>query len=159
MVKITRTFVFVTASLVIVAILISTVFFADQTHPAGTPPVYSIVNGDFTVDAESYEAFNFTTPTDISQIQVNGDFSVLGANPYGIRVFIWDTVSFTNFQSGHVSQSPLGQAISAYDSGLTTNGTIEASPYPGGMYFLIYQNNSTEPQNVTSQASFWYIQK
>jgi len=159
--KRTRAIVATTISLIIVAILISTLFFANQIHPASTPPLYLIVDGSFTVDADSYKAYNFTTPTEISQCQVSGSFSISGANPSEIRVYIWDNAEFTNWQGGNISQSqsPFGQIISFYDSGLTTNGTIECSPYPGGTYFLIFQNSSTEPQNVTSQTSFWYIAK
>ena len=161
MLKRTRAIVAATVSLIIVAIVISTAFFANQIHPVGTPLSYVIVQGNFTVDANSYKAYNFTTPNEISQCQVSGSFSVSGANPSKIRVYIWDNAEFTNWQSGHISQSqsPFGQIISFYDSGLTTNGTIEATPYPGGTYFLIYQNNSTEPQNITSQATFWYMPK
>ena len=147
-------------SLIIVAVLISTAFFfANQKKPFGTPPLHLIVAGNFTIDSDSYKAYNFTTPTDISNCQVSGSFSVSGANPSEIRVYIWDNAAFTNWQNGQISQSPLGRIVSFYDSGLATKGTIYAKPYPGGTYFLIYQNNSTKPQNITSQATFWYIQK
>jgi hypothetical protein len=159
MLKRTRAIIAAVVSLIIVAILISTAFFANQKTPLGTPPLHLILDGNFTVDANSYKAYNFTTPTDISNCQVSGSFSVSGVNPSDIRVFIWDNAAFTNWQSGHVSQSRLGSIISFYDSGPTTNGTIQATPYPGGTYFLIYQNNSTEPQNITSQATFWYTPK
>ena len=148
-----------TVSVIVVALLITGVFFAIQIHPFGTPLLYLIVDENFTVNPDSYKAYNFTTPTDISKCQVSGSFTVSGANASNIRVYIWDNASFTTWQSGKVSQSPLGRTISFYDSGRTTNGTIEASPYPGGTYFLIYQNNSTEPQNVTSHATFWYTLK
>ena len=152
-----RAIVATTVSLII--ILISIVFFASQIHPVGTPPLHLIVDGTFTIDANSYKAYNFTTPTDISNCQVSGSFSVSGVNSSDIRVFIWDNAAFTSWQSGHVSQSRWGSIISFYDSGLATNGTIQATPYPGGTYFLIYQNNSTEPQSITSQATFWYTTK
>jgi hypothetical protein len=145
--------------LIIVAIVISAAFFASHIHPVGTPLLHLLVQGNFTVDANSYKAYNFTTPNEISQCQVSGSFSVSGANPSKIRVYIWDNAEFTNWQRGHISQfqSPFGQIISFYDSGLASNGIIEATPYPGGTYFLIYHNNSTEPQNITSQATFWYM--
>jgi hypothetical protein len=159
MLKRTRAIVAVTVSLIIVDILISAAFFANQEHPAGTPPLYLVVDGNFTVNADSYKAYNFTTPTDISKCQVRGSFSDTTTNSSGIRVFIWDNAAFTNWQkSGHSLQLGFG-TISFYDSGLSTNGTIAASPYPGGTYFLIYMNNSTEPQNVTSQTDFWYMLK
>ena len=158
MLKRTQAIVATTVSLIIVAVLISAAFFANQIHPLGTPQLHLIVNGNFTVNADSYKAYNFTTPTDISQCQVSGSFSISGLNPNKIRVYIWDNAAFNSWQSGQVSQSPLGRAISFYDSGLSTNGTISASP-PGGTYWLIYTNNSTEPQNVTSEATFWYVLK
>ena len=157
MLKRNRAILATTVSLIIILSLI--VFFASQIHPVGTPPLHLIVDENFTVDSNSYKAYNFTTPTDISNCQVSGSFSVSRSNPSNIRVFIWDNAAFTSWQSGHVSQSRWGSIISFYDSGLTTNGTIQATPYPGGTYFLIYQNNSTEPQNVTSQATFWYTTK
>jgi hypothetical protein len=159
MLKRTRKIVVATGFIIIVAILISIAFFVNQTTPFGTPPFYQIVDGNFTINANSYKAYNFTTPTDISKCQVSGSFNVYGAISGKIRVYIWDNVAFANWQSGQVSQSPLGRVTSFYDSGFTTNGLIDASPYPGGTYFLVFQNNSTEPQNVTSQTHFWYISK
>ncbi len=159
MFKRTQAIVAATASIIIVAILISIAFFSNQTTPVGTPPLYQIVDGNFTIEANSYKTYNFTTPTDISKCQVSGSFNVYGSNASTIRVYIWDNAAFTNWQKGQASQSPLGRTISFYDSGFTTNGSIEASPDPGGTYFLIYQNNSTELQNLTSQVSFYYISK
>jgi hypothetical protein len=147
-----------TISLIIIVILISVAFFVNQEHPMGTPPLNSIVDGSFTVNAGSYKAYNFTIPIDVSQCQVSGSFSVSGENLSKIRVFIWDNAAFINWQSGHVSQSPLGRSISFYDSGLSTDRSIAASP-PSGTYWLIYTNNSTNSQNVISQADFWYTLK
>ena len=109
MLKRTRAIAAATVSLIIVATLISTVFLTNQKTPVGTPPVYLVVNENFTVDANSYKAYSFTTPTDISNCQVSGSFSVSGANPSEIRVFIWDNASFTNWKNGHVSQSQRGE--------------------------------------------------
>jgi hypothetical protein len=125
---------------------------------AETPPIYQIIDANFTVNAGSYKAYNFTTPADISTCQVTGDFSISPTNSSGFRVFIWDNAAFSNWQSGH--SLPLGVGtISFYDSGLSTNGTISASHYPGGTYWLLYLNNSTAPVNVTSLAGFYYIRK
>ena len=154
MLKRIRTIVLVTAALVIVAIIVSSFFSSNQIHPISTPPLYQIVNGNFTVDANSYKAYNFTIPTDFSNCQVSGSFSVYGANSSKIRVFIWDNAAFTNWQkNGQSLQWGFG-TISFYDSTFTTNSTISLSPYPSGTYWLIYTNNSTEPQHVTSEASF-----
>jgi hypothetical protein len=159
MLKRTRAIIATVVSLIIVAILISAAFFVNQKTPLGTPPLQLIVDENFTVDANSYKAYNFTTPTDISNCQVSGSFSVSGANPSDIRVFIWDNAAFTSWQGGHISQPPWGGIISFYYSVPKKNGTIQATPYPGGTYFLIYQNNSTETQNVTSEATFWFTSK
>ena len=125
MFKRTRAIVATVVFLIIVSILVSAAFFANREYPLGTPPLHLIVDGNFTINANSYKAYNFTMPTDISKCQVGGSFSVSGANPGKIGVFIWDNAEFTNWQSGHVSQSPLGRIISVYYSGLTTNGTIK----------------------------------
>jgi hypothetical protein len=59
-------------------------FFANQIHSASTPPRYLIVDGNFTVNADSYKAYNFTTPPEIKQYQVSGASTFLEqtqANP------------------------------------------------------------------------------
>ncbi len=138
MLKRKRVIVISIVSLIIIIVLISTtIFFANQIHPFSTPQTYLIVQGNFTVDANSYKAYNFTTPNKISQCQVSGSFSVSGSKPSKIRVYIWDNAAFINWQNGQISQSPQGRTISFYDSGFATKGTIEkATPYPGGTYFL-----------------------
>jgi hypothetical protein len=154
-----RTQAIVAAAISLLIILIVIAFFASQIHPVGNPLVHIIVDENFTVDTNSYKAYNFTMPAESSNCQVSGSFSVSGATPGEIRVFIWDNAAFTSWQSGHTSPSRWGGIISFYDSGLATNGTINATPYPGGTYYLIYVNNSTETQNVTSQATFWHTPK
>jgi hypothetical protein len=153
----------VRAIFVVIAILIIVVsgvalYPLHANHPIYTPPIYTIVNESFVVNADSYNAYNFTIPADISTCHVTGDFSVSPTNSSGFRVFIWDNAAFSNWQSRH--SLPLGVGtISFYDSGFSTNGTISASPYPGGTYWLLFQNNSTASVNVTSIAGFWYISK
>ena len=129
-----------------------------QTHLAKTPPLYTIINQSFIVNADSYKAYNFTIPADISTCHVTGDFSVSPTNSSGFRVFIWDNAAFSNWQSGHSILLGFG-TISFYDSGYLTSGTISASPYPGGTYWLLFLNNSTASVNVTSFAGFAYISK
>ena len=103
MLKRTRAIVVVTVCLVIVAVLISVAFFDNPIHPVSTPPLHLLVDENFTADADSYKAYNFTTPTDISQCQVSDSFSVSGANPNEIRVYIWTT---PNSQTSKVDISP-----------------------------------------------------
>jgi hypothetical protein len=73
-----------------------------QHHPYGTPPQHLIINGNLTIKTDSYKAFNFTIPMDITQSQVNGDFAVYPTNSSGLRVFIWDNAAFNNWQSGYL---------------------------------------------------------
>ena len=125
----------------------------------GTPPLFNIVDDNFTVNPESYKAYNFTLPPDISSSQVTGTFNVTTNNASDFRVFIWDNAAFTNWKE-HGASLHLGYGvISFYESGWATNGAISSWSYPSGTYWLIYINNSTMPTNVTSQASFYYIPK
>lgn len=153
----------VRAIFVVIAILIIVVsgvalYPYHPTHLAETPPLYMIVEESFIVNAGSYKAYNFTTPADISTCHVTGDFSVFPTNSSGFRVFIWSNAAFSTWQSGHSLLLGVG-TISFYDSGSSTNGTISASPYPGGTYWLLFLNNSNAPVNVTSIAGFWYFSK
>jgi hypothetical protein len=91
MFKRTQAIVAATASIIIVATLISIAFFSNQTTPVGTPPLYQIVDGNFTIEANSYKTYNFTTPTDISKSQVSGSFNVYGSNASTIRVYTGTT--------------------------------------------------------------------
>jgi len=157
-----KTYERVRAILVVIAILIIVVsgvalYPFRPNHPVETPPMYTIVNESFIVKADSYKAYNFTIPSDVSSCQVTGDFSVSPSNSSGFRVSIWDDAAFSNWQSGHSLPIGIG-TISFYDSGFSTNGTIGASP-PGGTYWLLFLNNSTSSVNVTSIAGFWYISK
>jgi hypothetical protein len=145
-------------SLLIIFFFVSIIIYY-QHQPYGTPPRHLIINGNLTIKAYSYKAFNFTIPMDITQCQVNGDFAVYPTNSSGLRVFIWDTAAFNNWQSGHFSldHARPGEVISLYDSGHSNNGTIDI--FPGsGTYFLLFLNNSTETVNVTVEADYWYIQ-
>ncbi len=73
-------------------------------------------------------------------------------------MFIWDNTAFTNWQNGQVSWNPVGRTLSFYDSGFTTDGTIDSAFFSGTYCGLfIYKNNSTLPVNMTSDAYFWYI--
>ena len=104
-----------------------------QQQPNGTPPQHLIINGNLTIKADSYKAFNFTIPMDITQCQVNGDFAVYPTNSSGLRLFIWDNAAFDNWQSGHfaLDNARPGEVISLYDSGHSNNGTINVFPGPG----------------------------
>jgi hypothetical protein len=150
--------IFVVIAILIIVVSGVALYPFHPTHLAETPPLYAIVDESFIVDVGSYKACNFTTPTDISTLHVTGDFSISPTNSSNFQVFIWDNAAFSTWQSALSLSLGVG-TISFYDSGISTNGTISASPYPGGTYWLLFFNNSNALVNVTSIAGFWYFSK
>lgn len=112
----------------------------------GTPPIYQIVTGNMTINANSFKAYNFTVPSGAGSI--SDTFSCNGT----IRVYVMDSENFANWQNKQI-------ALSYYDSGQVTNGKIDNLALPSsGTYFLVYYNNNdTTAKTVTSYASFFYI--
>ncbi|HEX7482291.1 MAG TPA: hypothetical protein VF350_02340 [Candidatus Bathyarchaeia archaeon] len=146
-------------SLVVVVAIITAIFANQSVTPKSTPLLYRIVDASFTVDPGSYKAYNFTMPSDTTYSGVSGTFNVTTPNSSDFRVFIWDNAAFTNWQANGASLHLGFGVISFYDSGWSTNGTINSSSYPGGTYWVIYTNNSTKVVNVTTEVSFYYIPK
>ena len=119
-------------------------------HPVATPAPggYTLINGNITV---SYEYFiQFTVPTSAFEINVSGNFSVIGEGT--IRVLV---VNSTDFVSG------FGLPTN-YDSGQQSAGYINATLAPGATYYLVYANivewgYSQPPKSVETNVdfSFW----
>jgi hypothetical protein len=119
--------------------------------PGGPLPVpggYTLINGNITV---SYEYFiQFTIPSGAFDINVSGNFSVIGEGT--IRVIV---VNSTNFVSG------FGLPTN-YDSGQQTAGYINATLAPGATYYLVYANivqwGYSQPAKIVDtnvEFSFW----
>lgn len=62
----------------------------------------NIVNGLVTVNAGSYEYYQFTVPSGASNIQVSGTFTASGGSGNDIKVYIMDSTNFVNWQNGHM---------------------------------------------------------
>ena len=120
----------------------------------GTPPLYRILNEQITVNAISYNAYNFTLPTEISQATVYGSFAVSNASQSGIKVYLMNSTNFADWLNG---QSP----VSFFPSGgAAVNGTFNVVLASGGEYFLVYDNTSgASLKQVDTDAYFWYTPK
>ncbi len=120
-------------------------------HPVATPAPggYTLINGNITV---SYEYFiQFTIPTSAFDVNVSGNFSVIGEG--AIRVLV---VNSTDFVSG------FGLPTN-YDSGQQSAGYINATLAPGTTYYLVYANivqwGYSQPTKIVDtnvDFSFWH---
>ena len=116
----------------------------DTPAPGG----YTLINGNITV---SYEYFiQFTVPTGAFDVNVSGNFSVIGEGT--IRVIV---VNSTDFVSGFVLPTN-------YDSGQQSAGYINATLAPGATYYLVYANivqwgysQPTKTVDTNVDFSFW----
>jgi hypothetical protein len=119
-------------------------------HPVDTPAPggYTLINGNITV---SYEYFiQFTVPTGAFDINLSGNFSVIGEGT--IRVIV---VNSTDFVSG------FGLPTN-YDSEQQSAGYINATLAPGATYYLVYANfvqlGYSQPTKIVGtnvDFSFW----
>src|SRR3972149_6649673 len=132
----------VTAAIVFVGAL---AVFLNQNNirPFCTPYVGVIVDGNLTVNAGSYEYYNFTVPSGEPNSKVEGTFTVSGSND--IKVYVLDSANFADWQNGR-------EANMYYDSGELSSGNVTAELPSSGTYFLVYDNTfSTTSKNVTTQ--------
>lgn len=87
---------------------------------------YTLINGNINVGYEYY--IQFTVPSGAFDINVSGNFSVVGEGT--IRVVV---VNSTDFVSG------FGLPTN-FDSGQQSAGHISATLAPGATYYLVYAN-------------------
>lgn len=120
-------------------------------HPASTPALggYTLINGNVTVNSEYF--IQFTVPSGAFDVNVFGNFSVIGEGT--IRVIV---VNSTNFVSG------FGLPTN-YDSGQQSTGFINATLAPGATYYLVYVNfiqwGYSQPAKIVDtnvDFSFWF---
>jgi len=108
-----------------------------------------LINGNITVSNEYF--IPFTTPSGAFDINVSGNFSVIGEGT--IRVIV---VNSTNFVSG------FGLPTN-YDSGEQSAGYINVTLAPGATYYLVYVNmvqwGYPQPAKIVEtnvDFSFWF---
>jgi len=134
---------------VIIGILVSVAFFTHGfLHPASTPILQDIVNGNITVNASSYVSYNFTVP---STATVDGTFIVTGDTNSLIKVYVMDGVNFAELQQGQT-------ASMYYNSGEVNAANVTATLPQSGTYYLVYDNTfSSAAKNVTTQIDCYYL--
>jgi hypothetical protein len=146
-----RTFlaVGVGVALLIVAVLVALTFsgflvrlLQGENHPLPTPAITPIVNGNLTVNAASYEYYNFSASA-LVEPAVQGTFNV--SNGENIRVYIMSAANFAEWQNTR-------NANACYNSGEVSSGIISVDLPSTGDYVLVYDNTFSETaKNVTTQ--------
>lgn len=137
----------------IIVILIIFLVYWNATSPKSTPPIVKIIDENITINAGSYNYYNFSVPTEASWAKVEGTFNVSGSSDNTIEVYIMDASDFIDWQSGRNSNKN-------YESGELNNGNITASLTPNITYMLVYDNSRGEtPKNVTTNAYLYYATK
>jgi hypothetical protein len=113
----------------------------------------NIVNGLITVNANSYEYYQFNVPPGATNVQVQGSFTASGGLGNDIAVLIMDSTDFINWQNGH-------QTSAYYSSGQLTTSNFDVSlPSGSGTYYLVYSNTFSiiSQKNVNTQANLGYM--
>jgi hypothetical protein len=142
--------------LVVLALSIATgIYFLGLKNPLSEPVAtpapggYTLINGNITVSNEYF--IPFTIPSGAFDINVSGNFSVIGEGT--IRVIV---VNSTDFVSG------FGLPTN-YDSGQQSAGYINATLAPGATYYLVYANivqwGYSQPTKIVDSNvdfSFWF---
>jgi hypothetical protein len=140
----------VAIALIVIAGLLAAFFIKNSINPVATPVVWDIADGNLTINAGSYECYNFTVPSGASDIKVDGTFAVSGGSGNVIKVYVMSDANFADWQNGR-------NVSMYYNSGEANSGVISATPPSAGTYYLVYDNTfSTISKNVTTQVDFYY---
>jgi hypothetical protein len=143
----------VLAGFILVAVILLAAFYLQKPfNPAPTPVISVIVDGNFTVNSDSYVYYNFTVYSGPTNAKINetvqGTFSVSDGNESTIRVYIMDGANFDNWKNGLESNK-------YYDSGESSAGNVGATLSSTGTYYLVYDNTySSVSKSVTTQVSY-----
>jgi hypothetical protein len=133
----------------VAAIVLAAFVLLNEVHPVSTPIMEILVDGNVTVNSDSYVYYNFTVFSEHVSPTVQGTFTVSGIDQK-IRVYIMDSASVTDWQDTR-------NASAYYDSGESSSGNITAN-LPIGNYALVYDNTfSATSKNVTTQVHSWYL--
>jgi hypothetical protein len=109
------------------------------------------VNGTANVNAGAYLDYQFSIPSNSSNIHVSGMFTVQGSSGNGIIVYIFDSTNFETYQDG-------GDFGGLYQSSQTTTALISSNLDSNGTYYLVLDNTlSTITQTVNIQANVTYL--
>jgi hypothetical protein len=113
----------------------------------------NIANGLITVNPNDYKSYQFSVPSEATNVHVQGNFTASGDSGNDIEVLIVDSTDFINWQNRN-------QASAYYDSGQLTTSSFDV-PLPSGprTYYLVYSNtfSITSQKNVNTQANLSYM--
>ena len=122
-------------------------------NPSSSPITHTIqiVNGTTKVEAGENLNYQFTIPSNASNIHVSGTFIVQGGSGNGIIVYIFDSTNFYNYENGNYFGA-------LYQSSQTTSAPISSNLDSNGTYYLVLDNTfSTLTQIVNVQANVTYF--
>ena len=117
-----------------------------------SPHSTNIVNGMITINAGSYNYYEFTLPQGATNVQLQGNFYAAGGSGNDIDVVVMNPTSFINWKNGHTVNC-------YYSSGQLTTSTFNVNlPSDAGTYYLVYSNTFSlfSQKNVNTQVNLNY---
>jgi hypothetical protein len=129
-------------------------FGAQQTRPfipTTQPRVLTLVDTAFTLNAAQGQHWNFSVPSNATDIHIEGTFTASGGTGNDVEVYLLNDDEFVNWQNHH--------AVSTlYNSGRVTQGTLNAPLTSGGTYHLIFNNKFSlfSPKAVKASVRLHY---
>jgi hypothetical protein len=120
--------------------------------PSTQPRVLPLIDTAFTLNAAQGHYWNFSVPSNATDIRVEGTFNASGGTGNDVEVYLLNDDEFVNWQNHH--------AVSAlYNSGRVTQGTLNAPLPSGGPYHLIFNNKFSlfSPKAVKASIRLHYI--
>jgi hypothetical protein len=117
--------------------------------------LYTVSTGDvsFSLNAGAFHSLKFVVPPHLRAANLKGKFFVVG-NTDGVDAFLVNEVDYGNWQSGYTT-------FRYYDSGSVLKGTLDVPllDWSGGVYYLVFENHSTEktPKSIQANVDLTYI--
>ncbi len=128
-------------------------FFATLSRSSILPQVrtLNIVHGLITVQAGSYNYYEFTIPTTATNAYVAGTFYASGGTGNDITVYVMTQTDFVNWKNGHAFSY-------YYSSGQLTTSSFSTSLPAGTTYELVYSNQNAliSSKNVQTTVNLFY---
>lgn len=116
------------------------IIFFDQSYwtSSSSEIIKPIIDGDITVNEKSYIFYDFSVPS--TYFHIKGNFTILDNKDEIISVYIMDEFNlFLWLNNNNPSMY--------FDSGKVRTGEIDVQIPVGGLFFLVFDNLSSEIQN------------
>ena len=148
-----RDYILVFAIIAIVLILFLSLIAFFPIHPGGNPGISNetILNGEITVEQNSYNVYSFVVPKNAYAIWVNGSFA--SDNSTSIKVYVMDNTTLNAWKQGN-------SWTAYYDSGETfaANISVYLPDKIAATYYVVYDNSfSPVVAKVSSYINLVYM--